>query len=86
MALYYIIPAENCNAFVTDPTNPEMDKLIDVWHMVFPNPKNEASLVHFGVACQLSIVLAFMTDSMHLQIHYDSLMITASDPVESRAA
>jgi hypothetical protein len=63
-----------------------MDKLIDVWHMVIPNPRKEASPVHCGVACQLSIVLAFMKDTMHLQIHYDSLMITASDPVESRAA
>jgi hypothetical protein len=39
---YYVIPAENFNAFVTEPTNPEIDKLTEVWHMLIPHPKKES--------------------------------------------
>ena len=42
LALYYVIPAENFIAFVTDPTNPETDELTEVWHMLIPNPKKES--------------------------------------------
>jgi hypothetical protein len=41
LALYYLIPAENYYGFVTSPTNPEIDKLTEVFHVLIPNPKKE---------------------------------------------
>ena len=43
LALYYLIPGENFNKFVTKPTNPKTDKLTKAFHVLIPNPNKEIS-------------------------------------------
>ena len=41
LALHYLIPGENYDAFVTAPTNPKIDELTEVFHVLIRNPNKE---------------------------------------------
>jgi hypothetical protein len=44
LAIYYVIPADHHNDFVTDPANPtrRADRLTSFWHILIPNPREES--------------------------------------------
>jgi len=44
LAVYYVIPADNHNNFVTAPANPtnKSDTLTKFWHILIPNPSEES--------------------------------------------
>ena len=45
LAIYYVIPADHHNNFVTDPANPtrRADRLTSFWHILVPNPREESN-------------------------------------------
>ena len=45
LAIYYVIPADHHNNFVTDPANPtrRADRLTSFWHILIPNPREESN-------------------------------------------
>ena len=41
LALYYLIPADGFDGFVTEPVKPVTDELTSVWHILIPKPNKE---------------------------------------------
>jgi len=42
-SLYYLVPTENFNTFVTSPVEPTVEKC-KIWHVLVPNPNDEKKI------------------------------------------